>query len=184
MPLNHRSWFVRSLAVSSLGPALTLRADPQSPETIRSRFPVTRKSTFLNNAYWHPLSSGARDAIQAYIERKATGSTRYSFVPARDEVKAHFARLINAQPSEISFVPSTTVGENLVVAGLGGVQMKGNIVTDALHYESSTYLYRSLQALGHDVRFVKPRAGRIELADVDKAIDPSIQRSKAVLSFL
>ena len=49
--------------------------------------------------------------------------------------------------------------------------MKGNIVTDALHYESSTYFYRSLQAQGHDVRFVKPREGRIELTDLDHAID-------------
>jgi selenocysteine lyase/cysteine desulfurase len=171
MPLNRRSWFVRALAVSSLGSAVKLRGDPPSRQTIRGNFPIARERTYLNNAYWHPLSSGARDAIQAYLHRKATGSTRYSFVPARDEVNAHFSRLINAQPSEISFVPSTVVGENLVVAGLGGMQMKGNIVTDALHYESSTYLYRSLQAQGHDVRFVLPRLGRIELADLDKVID-------------
>jgi selenocysteine lyase/cysteine desulfurase len=34
-------------------------------------------------------------------------------------------------------------------------------------------LYRSLEAQGLDVRFVKPREGRIELADLEKAIDRS-----------
>jgi len=167
---SRRHWFVRALAGSAIGSALELRADPK-PESIRANFPVAEERTYLNNAYWHPLSLGAKEAIQVYLERKATGSARYDFAPARLEAKAGFAKLIHANPSEISFVPSTVVGENLVVAGLGGTQMKGNIVTDALHYESSTYLYRSLQAQGHDVRFVKPREGRVELADLDRAID-------------
>lgn len=154
-----------------MGAALQLRAASRYLSTIRADFPIVQQRTFLNNAYWHPLSVGAKEAIEAYLERKATGSTRYSYVPAREEAKAGFAKLIHAKPSEISFVPSATVGENLIVAGLGGTQMKGNIVTDALHYESSTYLYRSLQAQGHDIRFVKAREGRIELTDLDHVID-------------
>ena len=88
-------------------------------------------------------------------------------------MKALIAKLIHVPASSISFVPSTTVGENLVVAGLGFPRTQGNIVTDSLHYENSTYLYRSLEAQGLDVRFVKPREGRIELADLEKAIDRS-----------
>lgn len=104
--------------------SLQLRAASRYLSTIRANFPVTQERTYLNNAYLHPLNLGAKAAIQAYLERKATGSSRYSYVPARDEAKAHFAQLIHAKPPEISFVPSTTVGENLVVAGLGGTQMK------------------------------------------------------------
>jgi selenocysteine lyase/cysteine desulfurase len=54
---------------------------------------------------------------------------------------------------------------------MGVPRIEGNVVTDALHYEGSTYLYRSLQAQGLDVRFVRPREGRIELADLEKATD-------------
>jgi selenocysteine lyase/cysteine desulfurase len=86
-------------------------------------------------------------------------------------VKAQFARLINAPRSAISFVPGTVAGENLVVAGLDITHTKGNVVTDSLHYESSTYLYRTLQAQGVDVRFVKPRDWRIEMSDLEKAVD-------------
>jgi selenocysteine lyase/cysteine desulfurase len=110
-------------------------------------------------------------AIQDYLQRKATGSSHMSYTPVGEQVKAEFARLINAPPPAISFVPSTVVGENLVVAGLDIAHIKGNVVTDALHYESSTYLYRTLQTQSVDVRFVKPRDGRIEMADLDKAVD-------------
>src|SRR6266446_9324489 len=137
----------------------------------RADFPMADAAAFLNNAAWHPLSSGAMGAIQTYLRQKSTGSTRFSFGPAGNQVKAGIAKLIHVPPSSISFVPSTTVGENLIVAGLGFPHAQGNIVTDALHYENSTILYRSLQAQGLDVRFVKPRVGRIELADLDKAID-------------
>jgi len=152
-----------------------MKLEAQSPRTVeipvRSDFPIAEKLAYLNNAYWHPLSSGVIAAVQAYLQRKATGTSHTDYTPTGSRVKAEFARLINAQPSAISFVPSTTVGENLVAAGLDLPQTKGNVVTDRLHYETSTYLYRSLQAQGVDVRFVKPRDGRIEMSDLEKAVD-------------
>jgi selenocysteine lyase/cysteine desulfurase len=172
--MNRRRWFARAAACASAGSTFEFQLAGQSPAALqfpaRSDFPVAETAAFLNNAAWHPLSTGALGAIQTYLQRKSTGSTRFSFAPTGDQVKALLAKLIHAQPSSIGFVPSTTVGENLVVAGLGFPRSQGNIVTDALHYENSTYLYRSLQAQGLDVRFVKPREGRIELADLEKAI--------------
>jgi selenocysteine lyase/cysteine desulfurase len=87
-------------------------------------------------------------------------------------VKALFATLVNAKPAEISYVPSTTVGENLIVSGLGIPGTKGNVVTDALHFEGSLYHYQSLQReRGLDVRVVMPRDWRIDLRDLERAID-------------
>ena len=177
MTMNRRRWLARAAACASAGTALEFRLTGQSPAApqlpARPDFPIAETATFLNNAAWHPLSAGALGAIQTYLQRKSTGSTRFSYGPAGNQVKALIAKLIHIPASSISFVPSTTVGENLVVAGLGFPRTQGTIVTDALHYESSTYLYRSLRAQGLDVRFVKPREGRIELADLEKAIDRS-----------
>jgi hypothetical protein len=47
----------------------------------------------------------------------------------------------------------------------------GNIVTDALHFEGSLYLYDALRKQGVDVRVVPPRDWRIPMADMEKAID-------------
>ena len=52
--------------------------------------------------------------------------------------KVAFAALINAKPSEIAYVPNTSTGENLVVNGLGlDRDLRGNVVTDALHFEGA-----------------------------------------------
>jgi selenocysteine lyase/cysteine desulfurase len=171
MGMNRRRWLAYASAASAF--EFQLAGEPTAQLPARADFPMAEAATFLNNAAWHPLSKGGLGAMQTYLQRKSTGSTRFSFGPAGNQVKAGIARLIHVQPSSLSFVPSTTIGENLIVQSLGFPHAPGNIVTDALHYENSTYLYRSLQTQGLDVRFVKPREGRIELADLDKAIDRS-----------
>lgn len=140
---------------------------------VKDEFPITESETNLNNARWHPLSLGAMRAIQEYLDFKALGAVgpHGSTGNMQVKVKEMFGKLINARPSEISFVQSTMAGENLVVAGLGIPRSEGNVVTDALHFEGSTYLYRSLEAKGLDLRVVMPRDWRIDLRDMEKVVD-------------
>lgn len=42
---------------------LQLRPASRYLSTIRAKFPIVGERTFLNNAYWHPLSAGAKDAM-------------------------------------------------------------------------------------------------------------------------
>jgi selenocysteine lyase/cysteine desulfurase len=86
-------------------------------------------------------------------------------------VKALYAKLIGAQASDIAFVPSTTVGENLVVAGLGIPHSGGNVVTDALHFDGSQYMYQSLKQHGLDVRVVPVRDNAIHIEDMARVVD-------------
>jgi len=141
----------------------------------RNDFPWCVNETFLNNAGWHPVGVHSIRAMESYMEYKMKGPG-----PGRDEaggarqneVKRAFAQLIHASPQEISFVPSTLVGENLVVAGLGLPGSQGNVVTDELHYEGSHYMYRCLQDAGLDVRIAKRRDDwRIHAEDVGKLVD-------------
>ena len=140
---------------------------------LKEQFPVVHAETCLNNARWHPLSLGAKKAIVDYLEYKSAGGgsmPQYS-AQQQERVKQLYANLIGAHSSEISFVPSTLAGENLIVAALGLPAAGGNVVTDALHFEGSLYLYGELQRQGLDVRILKPKAGRIELNDLEKEID-------------
>jgi selenocysteine lyase/cysteine desulfurase len=80
-----------------------------------------------------------------------------------------FARLINAKPSEIALCGSTTIGENLL---LNGMDLRGgNVVTNDLHYTASLANYLQRRAQGLDVRIVKHRDWRIDLADMERAVD-------------
>jgi len=152
-----------------------LAAAPKAPLTlpVKDEFPVSKTQTHLNNARWHPMSLQAMAAVQKYLEFKvATPMGIERTGGNQGDVKAMYAKLIHAKPSEISFVQSTMAGENLVVAGLGIPRVGGNVVTDALHFEGSTYMYRTLQRQqGLDLRVVMPRDWRIDIRDMEKVID-------------
>jgi Aminotransferase class-V len=78
----------------------------------------------------------------------------------------------NARPSEISYVPSTSAGENLVVNGLGIVGTDANVVTDALHFDGALlHLGELKRRSGLDVRIVMPRDWRIDIKDLERVVD-------------
>jgi selenocysteine lyase/cysteine desulfurase len=111
--------------------------------------------------------------VQKYLDYKATGggaNADYG-TDLQNRVKEKFARLIHAKPSEVSFVPSTTVGENLVAAALDLPRGGGNVVTDALHFEGSLYQYGELAKQGLEVRIARPKDGRIDMRDLERLID-------------
>jgi selenocysteine lyase/cysteine desulfurase len=154
-------------------------ARPTLPD--RANFRVQEFETCLNSGRWHPLSNGARAAVDRYHKYKQRGIWARKGLegpadPAmhggsQPEAKALFAQLINATPDEIAFVQSTTAGENLVVRSLGLPADNANIVTDGLHFEGSLYLYDSLRRGGMDVRIVRPRDWKIQMDDLKRAID-------------
>ncbi len=137
-----------------------------------NEFPIVHDEVCLNNAHWHPMSAGAMRAAQKYLEFKSHGFGTYAEygIELQKQVRAEFAKLIGAKTEEISFVPSTMGGENLVVNGIPDLA-SGNIVTDGLHFEGSLYLYGELAKKGVDVRVVPPRENRIHLADLERVID-------------
>jgi selenocysteine lyase/cysteine desulfurase len=154
------------------------QAAPDGRLPAKRDFAIPDGHTYLNGAFIHPMPIAAANAATRYIESRAFRRERWSGDDLAETVRGRFASLINATPSEISLVESTSRGENLVVNGLGLPSgLAGNVVTDALHFEGSLILYGELQKRGLDVRLVKPRDWRIDPADVEKAVD---RRTKLV----
>jgi selenocysteine lyase/cysteine desulfurase len=150
----------------------------------KADFPLAEGRTYLNNAGYHPLSVQASNAVKDYLERRTQGTKEPDW-DVSAEVKEDFAALINARPTAVSYVTSTMVGENLVVSGLGIGKEGGNVVTDALHFEGSLYLYGSLKERGVDVRVVKPRDWRIDARDLERAVDRNTKLvAVSLVSFL
>jgi len=166
------------LAVVGALPALTSAAGAAAAATqagsagTNSLHALPDKSSFefegvyLDAAFTHPLSSVAFAAASDYLalrRRDPQGvSPRHN---ARSGAVERFARLINAAPADIAVVSSTMEGENLINASLG-VGPGVGVVTDGLHYDGSLALYGELQRRGAPLGVVKPRGGRIDLADV------------------
>ena len=127
---------------------------------------------YLDSGTMHPIPIGARDAVRAYLDQRATTEGRYPTDAVETRVKASFAKLINAAPEEIAFVQSTTAGEQLVIDALDFPRAGGRIVTDTLHFFGSFYLYQELAKQGVDVAWVRPTENRISIEAMEKAITP------------
>ena len=153
-------------------PEATVSPVPQGPLPVRDDFAIPAGQTYLNSAFIHPVPVAAAEAVRRYLDTRTFREPRLrSGDSLAAEVKGEFARLIGARPEEISLVQSTSVGENLVVNGMGIPGGEGNVVTDALHFDGSLVMYGELAKRGLDLRIVRPREWRIELADLERAVD-------------
>jgi len=180
--LSRRELLARAggMAAAAMVPGLgALAAAPQATASQegfprKADFAIPEGVTYINGAYMHPMPNIVRRAVRDYNDRRAAFTTVTSDDPdISGTVKAEFARLINAEPDEISFVPNTSTGEVLVVHGLRIPGSGGNVVTDALHFEGSIVHLQSLERdAGLDLRIVMPREdGRIDMADLERVVD-------------
>jgi selenocysteine lyase/cysteine desulfurase len=125
---------------------------------------------YLDAAFTHPMSVAARNSCADYLKHRVTNDIRVG--PGnnpRDRAVLMFAQLIHADAKDVAVVPSTMEGENLVAASLG-LDHRGGVVTDALHYDASLVLYGELAKQGVPLKVVAPRGGGVDLGDVEAAI--------------
>ena len=155
--------------------------EPQASFPRKADFAIEDGYTYLNAAYTHPIPNVSVEAGRRAVE--ARGSLRPTPSPsgrggssAAPNPRALFAQLINAKPTEIAYVSSTSAGENLVVRALGLDHdvNQGNVVTDGLHFEGALLHLLELKKRGLDVRVVRPTSeGTIDLRDLASAVNRS-----------
>lgn len=172
----HRRQFLGSAALAAAAapaPAAPASGTVDLSLQCRKDFPRATNETYFNSAAQHPLGNHVVAGMQRYIDflHRGPGDGRKDFwEDGFPQVKPMFAKLINAKPSEIAFTGSTTIGENTI---LNGMDLRGaNVVTNDLHYTSSLSNYLTRQKLqGLDVRVVKHRDWKIDLKDMERAVD-------------
>jgi selenocysteine lyase/cysteine desulfurase len=144
------------------------------PPSIRADFPSVERETYLNAAAIHPLSVPAAKRLERYIDVRLNGTRpdpRETDTAMQEDLKRRFSALINANVREIAFVQNTSDGENIVVTGMDLAKRGGNVVLDELHFTTSLYMYKTLEAKGLELRIVKHRDWAIDPADMARAID-------------
>ncbi len=184
MPVDRRRFL---LSAAALAPALSNRdaslAGARSgvaadgsifPPSVRADFPIASRQTYLNSAAIHPMSVPASRALAEHVQFRlqGAGEGRADFGEEQQkDLKRRFAALINAKADEIAFVQNTSDGENIVVMGMDLPRRGGNVVLDELHFETSLYMYKSLEAKGLELRVVKHRDWAIDIRDMERAVD-------------
>lgn len=170
--MNRREFLLATAAAAPAAAALRPAGTPGAAGTgdWRADFPIASAAPYLNAAAMHPLSLPAAQTLQHYIDARLHGGRDFD-AELQADLKQRFAHLINAKPNEIAFVQNTSDGENIVVMGMDLARQGGNVVLDELHFETSLYMYKSLEAKGLQLRVVKHRNWAIDLDDMDRAID-------------
>jgi selenocysteine lyase/cysteine desulfurase len=181
MRLTRREFYTSAaLCASPAAPGVLESSRAAGPDwpAVRADFPWLGNKVWLTAADYHPIGIHSLKAMEKYLAWRVYGPGENSaeYGPRQQrETKELFAKLINAKPSEIAFVQSTTDGENIVVSGMDLARMKGNVVIDDLHYQASKYLYHMLEKeAGVELRVVRhSRKGywTIDAKDMERAID-------------
>jgi selenocysteine lyase/cysteine desulfurase len=157
----------RGAITAALGAAVPVPARAAEPAALPLRDAFGRLGTFLNAAATHPIPHVAAAAAAAEMRGRVD---RAAPQPARPELRAAIARLINAAgPEDIGFVPSTGLAENAVATALNLGPDRG-VVTDALHFDGALAMYGERARHGMPLTVVRPRDGRILIDDVAAAI--------------
>ena len=181
MTMSRRELLAGLGGIAAIGITTELTANPLTQAApivaATSAFPAKRDFaipagvTYLNSAYTHPMPVASAAALRDWAEFRSQPQA-LSQPKKLINIKAEFAALINAKESEISYVPNTSMGENLVVNGLNIDYKTDNVVTDALHFEGALLHLQALhERFGLDLRVVMPHEWRIDLKDLERVVD-------------
>ena len=128
---------------------------------IRSLFPVTQKSVYLNNAAESPVNIEVRQRLEAYVS--LASETPHKKPAVRQPVREALSELLGGASEDYALVTSTGVGIGIVAAGYDW--KKGdNVVVPADEHWNNTFPWFALRRRGVDVRLVP--------VDEDQRIDP------------
>jgi cysteine desulfurase/selenocysteine lyase len=130
---------------------------------LRAEMPVTRKWAYLDHAAVSPLTRPARDVMARWIQETADeGDVVWpNWAHIVHEARKTGARLIGADPDEITLVNSTTQGINLVADGIAW-KAGDNVVTLDDEFPSNLYPWMQQADRGVETRMVPTRDGRVD----------------------
>jgi selenocysteine lyase/cysteine desulfurase len=177
MSVDRRRFLLSAAALAAVPrPAFTATAAAGEifPPSVRADFPIASRQTYLNSAAIHPMSVPCSRALADHVQFRlqGAGDGRSDFGEEQQkDLKRRFAALIGATAEEIAFVQNTSDGENIVVMGMDLPKRGGNVVLDELHFETSLYMYKSLESKGLELRVVKHRNWAIDIKDMERAVD-------------
>ena len=98
----------RDAAPVESAPAPTLHSATTADFPRKADFAMAEGYTYLNGAYTHPMPKVAAGAMRQWAARreKVGGPP----APPRTDPRVAYAARINADPSEIAFIPNTSTG--------------------------------------------------------------------------
>jgi selenocysteine lyase/cysteine desulfurase len=141
---------------------------------LRECFPIFRQQTYLNTCSLGALSTQSRSRLSEYLELwEARGAAAWYdvWLPALDELRARYARLIGAAPEEISLHPSISAAIAAVAEALD-YRTRPRVLSTSLDFPTVAYQWLARTLEGVELSVIESPDGLdVPLAAFDTAID-------------
>jgi cysteine desulfurase / selenocysteine lyase len=140
---------------------------------IRSSFPGASDGPYMDVSARGLLYSGARSALNQYLDANAAGRlNKTEMFAAVERTRALYARLIGADPDEVAYMRNVTDGIATFAASLPWGRGDNVVVCEALEHPANVLPWYGLRSrFGVDVKTVAPSFGHIPLEGVLAAVD-------------
>ena len=140
----------------------------------RSQMPICEKWAYFDHAAVGPLTRPAADAIRQFVdEATRQGDTVWPRWASRvEQFRVGAAELLGADSAEITVVPNTTAGINLVAEGFPW-QAGDSVVIPEGEFPSNLLPWLNQRAKGVEVRVVPRRGREVHVEDLMGHVDGS-----------
>jgi len=141
-------------------------------DKIRKEFPVVNSRVFFDHAKVAPVSRRVREAVSAFAGDAAEfGTAHYAeWMRGVEDVRASFARLINADPGEVAFVKNTSEGISIVANGIDWCA-GDNVVVPDIEFPANVYPWMNLEQRGVETRLARSVDGRVPFEAIAGRVD-------------
>ncbi|MEM3328612.1 MAG: aminotransferase class V-fold PLP-dependent enzyme [Saccharolobus sp.] len=139
----------------------------------RELVPITKQYIYLNHAAISPTPLPSLFETFRYLYEVSNKGSIANNIEESDElfhIREKISRLINSSAEEISLIPNTSYGVNIVAHGLD-IKSGENIVTDNLEFPTVVYPFLKLTRRGVKLNVVKTNPYTFEediLANINK----------------
>ena len=143
-------------------------------ESIRRDFPALEEWTYLDNAFVGLYPRQVRAGYEEFLDRwmnfsaEGTKTILTEWLEKAEKVREMVADFIGASPQEIAFTTCTGSGLNIVVNGTKWEKGDNVVFPENEHNPLDT---ATLRRHGVETRAVEVREGRVDLSDLEKAVD-------------
>lgn len=145
----------------------------QEIEKWRAEFPILKTTAHLGNCSQSAQSIRVREAISSYLDNWLTvGMDWDSWVEEVNLAKAEFAKLINADPSEIAVSSCVSEAVSSVANSLDYTGKRNKVVVTDAEFPTVDYIWLANQRNGAKVDFISVNENhQIDIEEYERYID-------------
>lgn len=145
---------------------------PYDIQMWRKQFPILENGIYLANCSQSPQSIRVRSTVESYIDNwNERGMNWEEWMEAVDESKAEFAKIINANPSEIAMHSSVSQATYSIASALDYSGRRNKVVVTEADFPTVVHVWSACKRLGFKLEFVPLANGEIDIAAYENIID-------------